>query len=57
MNEVLENIVDMMHNASDKRLELAEAIEKYRDDGIITLLSLEQLKMLQKDIKILLKKN
>lgn len=57
MNEVLENIVDMMHNAPDKRLELAEAIEKYRYDGIITLLSLEQLKMLQKDIKILLKKN
>lgn len=51
MTEVLENIIDMLHNAPDKRLELAYVIEKYREDGIITLLPLEQLKLLQQDIK------
>lgn len=56
MAEVLEDIIDMMHNAPAKRSEISDVIEKYREDGIITFLPLEQLKMLQQDIKITLKK-
>jgi len=56
MAEVLENIIEMMHNAPNKRLEIAYVIEKYRDDGIITLLPLEQLKMLQQEVELTLKK-
>ncbi|MBC2580595.1 hypothetical protein [Clostridium sp. DJ247] len=44
MAEVLENIIDMMHNAPDKRLELAYVIEKYREDGIITFLPFRAVK-------------
>jgi hypothetical protein len=56
MAEVLENVIHMMHSAPDKRLEIAKIIEKYRDDGIITLLPLEQLKMFKQDVEIILKK-
>lgn len=51
MCEVLESIIDMMHNAPGKRLEFASIIEQYREDGIIHLLPLEKLKALEKDIK------
>lgn len=51
MGEVLENIIDMMHNAPGKRLEIAYVIEKHREDGIIHLMSLEELRLLEKDIK------
>lgn len=49
--EVLENIVNMMHNAPEKRLKFAYIIEEYREDGLIHLLSVEKLKALEKDIK------
>lgn len=51
MCEVLESIIDMMHNAPGKRLEFADIIEEHSADGLIHLLSLDQLTALEKDIK------
>lgn len=51
MNEVLESIIDMLHNAPSKRLEFAYIIEQYTEDGIIGFLPLNKLRELEKDIK------
>lgn len=56
MYEVLESIIDMMHNAPSKSLEFATVIEEHSEDGLIHLLSLEQLAALEKDIKRTLSK-
>lgn len=56
MYEVLESIIDMMHKAPSKRLEFADVIEQHSKDSLIHLMSIEELKALEKDIKRTLSK-
>ncbi|WP_411680453.1 hypothetical protein [Clostridium thailandense] len=51
MSEILESIIDMLHNAPEKRSELAYVIEQHREDSLIHLMSLDELKLLEMDIK------